>query len=122
VAGLVASLLTLNPQDLLRPVVISTGLIAIGAWMDADASNLTRPANLYASQALIAFAAIYFVGPLMMTGVVRAMSRGPATSSASRPCSASRRPSAAWPARRIWARCRCGANACIPTSWCRASR
>ncbi|MDB5899824.1 MAG: transporter [Ramlibacter sp.] len=76
-AGLVASLLSLNPQDLLRPVVISTGLIALGAWMDSDASNLTRPAQLYISQALIAFAAIYFMGPLMMTGVFRALARGP---------------------------------------------
>jgi len=76
-AGLVASLLTLDPKDLLRPVVISTALIAIGAWMDSSATNLTRPTNLYVSQALIAFAAIYFVGPLMMTGILRAMARGP---------------------------------------------
>jgi hypothetical protein len=69
--------LTLNPQDLLRPIVISTFLIAIAAWMDSDASNLTRPVNLYLSQALIAFAAIYFVGAMMMNGMVRALSRGP---------------------------------------------
>jgi hypothetical protein len=76
-AGLIASVLTLNPQDLLRPIVISTFLIAIAAWMDSDASNLTRPVNLYLSQALIAFAAIYFVGAMMMNGILRALSRGP---------------------------------------------
>jgi hypothetical protein len=76
-AGLLASLATVNPQDLVRPVVISCGLIAIGAWMDSDASNLTRPANLYGSQGLIAFAAIYFLGPIMMAGMLRAMVRGP---------------------------------------------
>lgn len=76
-AGLVASLISLDPKDLLRPVVISTALIALGAWMDTDASNLTRPANLYLSQGLIAFAAIYFMGPLMMTGILRALSKGP---------------------------------------------
>ena len=76
-AGLVASLVTLNPQDLLRPIVISCALIAVGAWMDSDASNLTRPANLYVSQALIAFAAIYFVGPMMMGGMLLALSKGP---------------------------------------------
>jgi hypothetical protein len=76
-AGLIASLVSLNPKDLLRPVVISCALIAVGAWIDADASNLTRPANLYLSQALIAFAAIYFMGPLMMTGILRALARGP---------------------------------------------
>jgi MFS family permease len=77
IAGLVASLLTLNPADLLRPILISCGLIAIGAWMDTDASNLTRPAQLYVSQALIAFAAIYFLGPMMMTGMLRALAKGP---------------------------------------------
>nr|WP_205964359.1 MFS transporter [Ramlibacter agri] len=75
-AALVASLLTLNPQDLLRPIIISCGLIALGAWMDSTASNLTRPAQLYASQTMIAFAAMYFVGPLMMSGMLRAYAKG----------------------------------------------
>lgn len=77
VAGLATSLATLKPQDLLRPVVISLALIAAGAFMDAGASNLTRPAQLYLSQALIAFAALYFVGPMMMTGILRALAKGP---------------------------------------------
>jgi hypothetical protein len=77
VAGLVASLVTLNPRDLAWPVLVSTALIAIGAWMDSDASNLTRPSSLYLSQGLIAFAAIFFMGPLMMSGVLRALARGP---------------------------------------------
>jgi hypothetical protein len=58
-------------------VVISLVLISIGAFMDADASNLTRPAQLYVSQALIGFAATYFLGPLMMSGVLRALAKGP---------------------------------------------
>lgn len=76
-AGLAASLRTLDPTDLLRPVVISVALIAVGAFMDADASNLTRPVNLYASQALISFAAVYFLGATMMAGILRAVARGP---------------------------------------------
>jgi MFS family permease len=76
-AGLAVSLRTLNPQDLLRPVVISVALIAVGAFMDADASNLTRPVNLYVSQALISFAALYFLGATMMVGILRAVAHGP---------------------------------------------
>jgi MFS family permease len=76
-AGLVISVLLLNPLDLLRPVIFATALIAVGAYMDASATNLTRPENLYLSQALIAFAAIYFVGPTMMVGLLRALARGP---------------------------------------------
>jgi MFS family permease len=76
-AGLAIGIATMNPQDLLRQIVISVALIGIAAWMDADASNLTRPANLYFTQAMIAFAAIYFLGPTMMGGVLRALARGP---------------------------------------------
>jgi hypothetical protein len=67
----------LNPMDLLRPVVFSCGLIAAAAFMDADASNLTRPAQLYVTQSMIAFAAIYFMGPTMMSGILRALAKGP---------------------------------------------
>jgi MFS family permease len=76
-AGVLASVATLNPQDLLKPVAISVALIGIGAWLDADASNLTRPANLYLSQAMIGFAAVYFLGPTMMAGILRALAKGP---------------------------------------------
>jgi MFS family permease len=77
-AGLLASVLTLNPRDLLRPVLISLALIALGAFLDTSATNLTRPANLYISQAIIAFAALYFLGATMLAGVLRAITRGPA--------------------------------------------
>ncbi|HZX81905.1 MAG TPA: MFS transporter [Lysobacter sp.] len=76
-AALAASVLTLNARDLLWPLVVSAAMIAIGAFMDADASNLTRATNLYASQAIIAFAAMFFVGPTMMEGVLRAIAKGP---------------------------------------------
>ncbi|KKW93986.1 MULTISPECIES: MFS transporter [Sphingobium] len=77
VGGLVASLVTLNPTDLLRPVMISCGLIAAAAFLDVDASNLTRPAQLYGTQAMIAFAAIYFLGPALMGGILQALAKGP---------------------------------------------
>jgi hypothetical protein len=77
VAGLALSLATLNPKDLILPVIISCGVIAVAAFMDADASNLTRPAQLYVTQAMIAFAAIYFMGPTMLGGILHALARGP---------------------------------------------
>jgi hypothetical protein len=76
-AGVVASVLTLNPQNLVWPVALSVGLIAVGAWMDSDATNLTRPSQLYLSQALIGFAAAFFLGPVMIAGVLRALAKGP---------------------------------------------
>ena len=76
-AGLFIGVATMNPLDLLRQIVISVALIGIAAWLDASASNLTRPINLYFTQSMIAFAAIYFLGPTMMGGVLRALAQGP---------------------------------------------
>jgi MFS family permease len=77
VAGMAAGVFALNPKDLLWPIVVSVALIAIGAFLDADASNLTRPGNLYFTQALIAFAALFFMGPTVMIGIFRALAQGP---------------------------------------------
>lgn len=77
VAGLVTSAVTLNPLNLGRPLFYSVVLIAIGAFIDAHATNLTRPANMYVSQALIAFAAVFFMGPTLLIGILRALSKGP---------------------------------------------
>lgn len=76
-AGLALSVARLDPTDLVRPIAISVALVLVGALMDGHVSNLTRPANFYVSQALIGFAAVYFLGPTLMLGVVRALVRGP---------------------------------------------
>lgn len=77
VLGIAASALTLNPLNLGRPIFYSVLLIAIGAFIDANATNLTRPADMYFSQALIAFAAVFFMGPTLLIGILRALSKGP---------------------------------------------
>jgi len=43
--------------------------VAVGAFMDSHATNLTRPEQLYASQALIAFATTFFIGPALLFGM-----------------------------------------------------
>ena len=77
IAGLLLSVVQLDPTDLTRPVLVALALVALGAFMDVGASNLTRPAQLYVSQAVIAFAAIYFMGPMMLEGMLRALAKGP---------------------------------------------
>ncbi|WEK46581.1 MAG: MFS transporter [Candidatus Andeanibacterium colombiense] len=77
VAGLIASALTVNPLKLGWPIMFSLALIAVGSVLDSDATNLTGPDNLYFSQALIAFAAIFFMGPTLLIGILRAMVKGP---------------------------------------------
>ena len=51
--------------------------IIAGAFMDSHATNLTRPGNMYASQALIAFGGALFLPPAMLLGLSKALKRGP---------------------------------------------
>lgn len=75
-AGLVATMLIFRSHFPARPIQIACLLIAAGAFLDAFATNLTRPANLYISQALIGFGALMFVGPAMVIGVARTLLAG----------------------------------------------
>lgn len=77
IAGLVAALVTLNPENVTRPITISLVMIAIGAFLDADATNLTRPENFYLSQALIGFASVLFLSQAMVIGLARTLLAGP---------------------------------------------
>lgn len=76
--GMLVAVARLNPMDLQRPVIIAFSIIAVAAFMDSDASSLTRPANLYWTQAALAFAAVYFMAPAMLEGILRAVAMGPA--------------------------------------------
>ncbi|WP_263263375.1 MFS transporter [Pseudomonas sp. RIT-PI-S] len=68
VAGLAISALTIHPDHLFRPLLISVGMMAVGALMDSFSSNVTRPAQLYVSQFLLAFGSTFFLGPTMVLG------------------------------------------------------
>ena len=76
VAGVAASAVTLNPERLTHPVMLAIGLVAVAAWWDSQSTNLTRAPQFYASQALIAFAATFFVGPSLLFGMTRALKEG----------------------------------------------
>lgn len=77
IAGIAAAVLTFDPKNVGRPIRIACIAIAVGAFMDAGATNLTRPANLYLSQALIGFGALLFIGPAMVIGISRVLLAGP---------------------------------------------
>lgn len=75
-AGSLISAFTLNPLKLDKPIAIALGLIAIGAFIDSHATVLTRPAQLYLSQTLLAFAAAFFIGPALIQGVGQVLQKG----------------------------------------------
>jgi MFS family permease len=76
VAGVAASAVTLNVQNLAHPVMLAIGLVSIAAFIDSHSTSLTRPEQLYATQAVIAFAATFFIGPSLLFGLSRALQQG----------------------------------------------
>ena len=58
--------------------VIALALFAVGAYLDSQASNLTRPEQMYLSQGMIAFGAAMFLPPVMAKGFAGALQKGPA--------------------------------------------
>lgn len=74
--GTVAAAATLSEKRLPWQVMTATLIIAAGAWIDTDATNVTRPPQLYLSQALIAFGTTLFIGPALLYGFLRMFQRG----------------------------------------------
>jgi MFS family permease len=56
--------------------LISLVLIAAGAYLDSQSTSLTRPEQMYFSQALVAAGAAMFLPPVMSRGFKAAMARG----------------------------------------------
>lgn len=67
IAGIVVSAITINPAHLLGPQVVALLIMAVGAWIDSHATNVTRPAQMYVSQGMIAFGGTLFLGPLLVS-------------------------------------------------------
>jgi hypothetical protein len=78
IGGIVVAALTLSQKRLPFQVMAAALIIALGAYLDSNATSLTRPPQLYLSQCLLGFGATLFVGPALMYGLLRMAERGPA--------------------------------------------
>jgi hypothetical protein len=78
VAGILTAAVTLSEQRLPWQILIAALIIAFGAWIDSHATNLTRPPQLFLSQALIGFGTTLFIGPALIYGFIRMFKRGSA--------------------------------------------
>lgn len=74
--GIITAALTLSERRLPWQVLVAALIIAGGAWIDSDATNLTRPEQLILSQAMIGFGTTLFVGPALLYGFLRMIQRG----------------------------------------------
>src|SRR5262249_37141166 len=77
IAGTLTAVVLLKPERLTWLVFSATLIIALSAWMDSHATNLTRPEQLYLSQSLVAFGSSLFLGPALLHGFGRMMAQGP---------------------------------------------
>jgi MFS family permease len=77
-AGLVTACLTLSQKRLPFQVITAALIIALGAYLDSNATDLTRAPQLFLSQCLLGFGATLFIGPAMIYGFLRMSERGPA--------------------------------------------
>ena len=76
--GVATAVFTLHPHRIRQQVIVAALIIALGAWLDSQATNLTRPHELYLSQALLGFGTTLFIGPTLAFGFLRMMQSGPA--------------------------------------------
>ena len=56
---------------------LALACIAAGAYLDGHATNLTRPADMYVSQALIAFGGALFLPPALLVALTKTLRQGP---------------------------------------------
>jgi MFS family permease len=76
IAGFVITLPFLPGQRFDMLGLIAVGLVGVCAWFDSYATNLTRPANFYLTQTLIAMAASMFLASSILLALVRVVADG----------------------------------------------
>jgi MFS family permease len=67
IAGIVVAAATVSLNHLLAPQAIALVIMALGAYLDAHSTNVTRPAQMYVSQSMLAFGGTLFLGPLVVS-------------------------------------------------------
>jgi hypothetical protein len=76
VTGVLASTMCVNLEKIARPMMLAIGIVAIAALVDSAATEPRHLAHLYASQAAIAFAGTFFLGPALLLGITSALRHG----------------------------------------------
>lgn len=76
VAGVMVSATTLKVEKLVMPMMLALAIIAVASFIDGSASSLEHLPRFYLSQAVISFAAMFFLGPALVLGITSALQKG----------------------------------------------
>lgn len=76
IIGVLASMICVSVEKIARPMMLAIGIVAVGALIDSSATEQRHLAHLYASQAAIAFAGTFFLGPALLLGITSALRQG----------------------------------------------
>jgi hypothetical protein len=76
IAGAVISAMMFGPKRILAILGVSIALVVAGSYLEHNATNLTRPQDVYLSQLMISLATGMFMGPILLMGITKALARG----------------------------------------------
>ena len=77
VVGTAVAAKTVSPTSNGILVALAALTIGLGAWLDSHANSLTRPEQLYLSQALLGLGTCLFIGPALVHGFIEVFRTGP---------------------------------------------
>lgn len=77
VLGTVFSALTFSKEKIVLHLLGAAGLVLFACALDYHLTSDVRPHDFYLSQFLVGFASGMFIGPLLLTGIVSALQKGP---------------------------------------------
>ncbi len=76
IVGAISSALMFGPKRILAILGVSIALVVAGSYLEHNATNLTRPHDVYLSQLMISLATGMFMGPILLMGITKALARG----------------------------------------------
>lgn len=76
VSGVLTSALTVNAEKLARPMMLAVGVIGCAALVDSMSDGSHHLQRFYLTQAAIAFAGTFFLGPALLLGITSALQHG----------------------------------------------
>lgn len=76
VVGVLISTLTVNADKIALPMMLAAGIIALAALVSSAADGAHHLPRLYLSQAAVAFAGTFFLGPALVLGITSALQHG----------------------------------------------